>query len=253
MLIDTHAHLNMDRFDEDREAVIRRARRAGLTAILDVGTDLASSSKAVGLSRIFPEVYAVTGVHPHDAAGMEKDDFERLRRLLKEKKTVALGETGLDYYYEHSPRNVQKEIFEKQLRLAREVDKPVVIHVREAMEDALSVIDRVSSSGWRGVFHCFSGGKEDVEPVLNRGFYISFTGVITFKNFTGKDILKSIPAERLLLETDCPFMAPEPYRGKRCEPAHVRETAVRAAEFLGTGIEDLARKTSANARSLFGL
>jgi len=253
VLVDTHAHLNMDRFDGDRERVLERARRAAVKAVLDVGTDLKSSLKAVGLSRIFPELYAAAGIHPHDAARAGKDDFLDLADILEEKKCVALGETGLDFHYDYSPRETQKQVFEKQLRLARERNLPVIIHVREAMAEALAVIDGVAGSGWRGVFHCFSGTAEELDPVLERGFHISFTGVITFSNFTKQEAVRRVPPDRLLLETDCPYMAPEPYRGKRCEPAHVARTAEKAAEIMQMSLDELAKTTTDNARRLFGL
>jgi len=252
-LIDTHAHLNMDRFDSDRDAAVKRAARAGIAKIIDIGTDLASSRAAVGLSRIFDPVFAAVGIHPHEAAKISEKDIIDLQGLLRLDKTVAIGEAGLDYHYDYSPRNIQKEVFIKQLQISLDLQKPIIIHVREAMTDALQIIDSVSTHPWKGVFHCFGGDETDAAEVLKRGFHISFTGVITFKNFKNNPALKLVPDDKLMLETDCPFMAPVPLRGKRCEPAFLPHTLKAAAEIRNISDQKLAAITTANAEKLFGL
>ena len=252
-LVDSHSHLSMTQFEGDREAVINRAEKAGLTAIIDVGTDVISSESAVRLAETFPIIHAAAGIHPHEAAKENTGDLFKLLDLWKNPKVVAIGEIGLDYHYDFSPRDVQRDLFRRQLTLAVELNMPVIIHVREAMKDALEDIDSVSTNSWKGVFHCFGGSKQDVDSVLNRGFFISFTGVVTFKNFKQTEAVLAVPTDKLLLETDCPFMTPVPYRGKRNEPAYVRQNL----DFLSVLRDEnkvlLAEKTTDNCYRLFGL
>jgi TatD DNase family protein len=252
-LIDTHAHLNMNAFSDDRDAVIRQAEEAGLIGILDVGTDVPSSEAALRLAETCPVVFAAAGIHPHEAAKASPEDFQKLAGLWSHPRIVAVGEIGLDYHYDFSPRDVQKKVFRRQLDAALQLGKPVIGHVREAMDDALAVIDSVSQESWTGVFHCFGGNADDARAVLKRGFLISFTGVVTFHNYNGRDVVRSVPADRLLLETDAPYMTPVPLRGKRNEPAFVGRTLEALAEMRGEDPQILAETTTANAIRLFGL
>lgn len=253
MLVDTHAHLNMKEFDGDRDAVVHRASEAGVDLILDIGTDLESSQKAVGLSEKHQSIYASLGVHPHEAAKTKDFDWIELEKLLSHPKAKAVGEMGLDYHYHFSPEAVQKDIFSRQLILARTLNKPVVVHVREAMQDALEVIQRAGPPPWKGVFHCFGGREDDIPKVLDLGFHISFTGVLTFKNYSSFELLKRVPLNRLLVETDSPYMAPVPCRGKRNEPAWIVHTVRRVSEILNVPYEEVCSQTTRNAVRLFGL
>jgi TatD DNase family protein len=252
MIIDTHSHLNTQPFDTDLEDVLRRAEENGVSAVIDVGTDIPTSRKAAG-NASDPRVYAAAGIHPHEASKAAESDLAELRGLLGRPRTVALGEIGLDYHYDFSPPDVQKRWFTLQLNLARELKLPVIVHVREAMDDALKLIDAVSEGPWQGVFHCFGGTAEQARMVLSRGFHISFTGVVTFKNFRGWDAVRSVPLHRMVLETDSPYMTPVPLRGKRNEPAFLPHIADRLAAFIEVSTDELARSTTENAIRLFGL
>jgi len=252
MIIDTHSHLNMALFDTDLEDVLRRAGESGVSAVIDVGTDIATSRKAA-VNASDPRVYAAAGIHPHEASKAAPSGLEELRSLLGQPRTVALGEIGLDYHYDFSPPDVQKRWFTLQLKLARELNRPVIVHVREAMDDALDLIDAVSRGPWQGVFHCFGGKADQAGMVLSRGFHISFTGVVTFRNFRGFDAVRSVPLHRMLLETDSPYMTPVPLRGARNEPAFLPHVAEKLAAILGVSIEELAGSTTENAVRLFGL
>ncbi len=252
MLVDTHAHLNLKDYDEDREAVIFRAQEAGVGRILDVGTDLSSSLRALSTAEKEETVFASVGIHPHDAAAASESDFNDLNQLLNHPRVLALGEIGLDYHYDLSPRDRQRAVFVRQLRTARQQDLPVVIHVREAMTDALDIL-KSEGKKWQGVFHCFGGAIDDVPPILAMGFYISFTGVVTFRNFKRWDVVRSVPLDRLLLETDAPYMTPVPYRGRRNEPARLSDTADVLSRTLEIPRDQLDAATTENARQLFGM
>jgi len=251
--VDTHSHLNLDRFDNDRDAVIQRAAEAGVDMILDVGNDLETSRRAVKNSEKYDDVYATVGIHPHDASSMKEIDLSEIEKFLDHPKVVAVGEIGLDYHYDFSPREIQKKIFAQQLQLARERDLPVVVHMRKAMQDGLKVLDESGDPPWKGVFHCFGGTVYDVPRVLERGFHISFTGVVTFKNFKKNEMIREVPLKRLLLETDAPYMAPVPHRGERNEPCFLVHTAKAVAKVYGVEEERLAEVTTTNARTLLGL
>jgi TatD DNase family protein len=253
LLIDTHAHLNMADFDPDREAVVKRATEANVGAILDVGTDAASSRKAVTLSKTYSAVFAAAGVHPHEASKISDDDFRNIESLLAETKVVAVGEIGLDYHYRFSPEDVQQRVFRKQIEIGRMFHKPMIIHVREAMPDALRILEEMQSFEYRGVFHCYGGSKQDIPKILDMGFHVSFTGVVTFNNFKQQDMVAAVPLDRLLLETDSPYMTPVPFRGRRNEPAFIIYTAKRLAEIHRISPEWIVDQTTANAKSLFGL
>jgi TatD DNase family protein len=251
ILIDTHAHLNMDVFDKDRRAVIQRAEDADVKTVIDIGTDLDTSRKALELSQKHDSVYAAVGIHPHDSVKMNSDDLTELEKLLTQPRVIALGEIGLDYHYSFSPPDAQKRILKHQLYCAKELQIPLIIHVREAFQDIFNILDSSGIPPWRGVFHCFGGNRQDAREVLKRGFHISFTGVITFKNFTRRDLVRGVPLDRLLLETDAPYMTPVPHRGKRNEPAFLNHTAETLAEIYELDIKTLADITTANALRLF--
>ncbi|MBN2030376.1 TatD family hydrolase [bacterium] len=253
MLIDTHAHLNLTPFDGDRESVVRRAKEAGVEMIVDVGTDLETSRKAIQNSQLIEGVCAAVGIHPHDSVKAGKKDLDKIEKWLDDPEVIAVGEIGLDYHYDFSPPEIQQELFSKQLLMAQEKGFPVIIHMREAMQDGLETIDRSGKAPWKGVFHCYGGTVEEVHTVIERGFFVSFTGVVTFPNFKNIEKIRAVPLERLLLETDAPYMAPVPHRGKRNEPGFLIHTASALAAIYGIDYETLAEVTTANARRLFGL
>ncbi|MCA8923720.1 MAG: TatD family hydrolase [Planctomycetes bacterium] len=252
MLVDSHGHVSTKRFDGDRDEVLARARAAGLVAMLDVGCDLPSSRASLALAERDPLVWATVGVHPHEAKEVPADFLEQLRALAAHPRVVAIGEMGLDFYYDHSPRDEQRRVFRAQLELARELDLPAVLHVRDAYGEAAEIVDEVP--GVRGVSHCFTGTAAEAELYWRRGFGVSFTGVVTFKSAEQvREAAKGVPPELLLVETDCPFMAPVPLRGKRCEPAHVVHTARMLAEVRGEDPDVLMRRTAENALRIFGI
>jgi len=251
-LVDAHCHLGDRAFEADRDAVLDRARAAGVAHVMVIGESLAGSERAVELARGGRGRSATAGVHPHDASSWSAEVEARLRELLAAPETVAVGETGLDYHYDHSPRDAQRRAFEAQLTLAAELGKPVVVHAREADADMAAML-----RGWGGekgavILHSFSSGADVWEAGMTIGAYFSFSGMITFKNWTPVVPLTECPPDRLLVETDSPFLAPVPHRGKRNEPAYVREVAARAAALCGEPPETLARRTSENARRCFG-
>jgi len=250
-LTDTHAHLDFPQFDGDREEVIERALAAGVRRIINVGADLASSRRAVALAEAHPPIYAAVGVHPHDAKTLTDEALAELLGLARHPKVVAIGEIGLDFYRDLSPREAQRQAFERQLALARELGLPVIVHDRNAHAEVMDVLRR---RGLRGVLHCFSGDLEMARQAIEMGFYISVAGPATFKNAKRlPEIVRQLPLERLLIETDCPYLAPHPHRGRRNEPAYVRLVAEAVADIKGLPLEEVARVTTANARALFGL
>lgn len=256
MLMDSHAHLTMAKFEEDRSEVLARAHGAGVQTILNVGTDPAEWGPAVALTRTEGPVgiYAAVGLHPHDASAWSGELAESLRRFCAEPRVVALGEIGFDFHYLNSTKEEQEEAFRRQLRLAQEVSLPVVVHSREAEEETLKILQEESASDTGGVIHCFSGSREMAMRALKLGFFISFSGSLTFKN-SGKlrEIARDIPVEKMLIETDCPYLAPQPVRGKRNEPAYVRYVAETLSEIKGLSAEDIARITRHNALQLFSI
>ncbi len=252
-LIDTHTHLDFDRFDADREAVIERAKESNVSAMLTIGIDHKTSLAAVDIAQRHSNIFASVGVHPHDAKDKTDEHMQELADLLAHPRVVAIGEVGLDYHYDYSPREVQRRVLRQFLDLSQHTQMPLIIHTREADEDILAIIRDKARSGWRGVFHCFSGDVQMARRVLDLGFYISFTGNITFKNSRSVLVMKEIPLEHLLVETDCPFMAPVPHRGKRNEPAFVNLVAQKIAEVKNIPLHDVIHATTANAIDLFGL
>lgn len=256
VLIDSHAHLDDARYDSDREAVIARAQEAGVDCFLTVGCDLATSRAAVDLADRYPFIYATVGVHPHEVKQIGDDWYDELRRLAKHQKVVAYGEIGLDYHYNHSPPKLQRERFREQILLARELQLPLIIHTREAQEDTVTILREEHANEIGGVFHCFSGDASLAKAALDLGFFLSFSGVITFQNAaTLRDIVKTVPLDRMLIETDCPYLTPVPHRGKRNEPGYVRHVAEKIAEVKTADqpitVEEVGRITSQNARRLF--
>ncbi|MBE3552173.1 MAG: TatD family hydrolase [Kyrpidia tusciae] len=251
-LFDTHSHLNDEAFSGDLAEIVERAEQAGVEAVVVPGYDLPSSERALELAHRFDILYAAVGIHPHDASSADEAAMEKLRLLAKEDRVVAIGEIGLDYHYDHSPRDVQREVFERHIALARELNLPVIVHDREAHADTLEILKRAGASEVGGVMHCFSGSLAMAQECLHLGFYLSFGGPVTFKNARRpKEVAAQVPEERLLIETDAPYLTPEPHRGKRNEPAYVALVAEALAKIRETEPEQLALATRANARRLF--
>jgi TatD DNase family protein len=254
-LVDSHAHLDWPQFDSDRQAVLRRAFEAGVTWILDVGADLASSQRAVALAAAEPRVWAAVGVHPHDASTLTPEALAELRALAHRPRVLAIGEIGLDYYRDLSPRPVQRAAFAAQLALAQESGLPVIVHDRNAHADSLAVLQAASrqpGAGLRGVMHCFSGDLELAQAVMDLGFYIGIGGPVTYpRAATLVEVARQVPLERLLVETDCPYLAPQAQRGRRNEPAFVRLIAEEIAALRGLSAEEVGLVTSHNACALF--
>lgn len=254
-LIDTHCHLTFEPLVDDVHAVIERSREAGVTEWITVGTTLADSRKAIGLAGQHEHVYATAGIHPHDAKEADGQALNTLREIARTDTVVAIGETGLDFHYNFSKQPEQKRVFAAHLDLAREMDLPVIVHSRNAFDETVDILDR-HGVGLRGVvFHCYGGSARQAEQLLERGYHISFTGVVTFRNAeTARQAAQVVPLDRLMLETDCPYMSPEPMRKQRPnEPALMVHTAGLLAELKGIDLEGLARSTTATARRFFGL
>ena len=248
-IFDSHAHYDDARFDEDRDALLSSLPGKGVCGIIDIGCDLESSRKAVALAEKYPYVWAAVGYHPEQAALRTDEGVAELRQLLSHPKVVAIGEIGLDYYWPEPDHKTQKRVLIEQLKLARELQKPVILHVRDASEDALAIL---KAHPVRGVMHCFSGSPETAREVLKLGLYIGFTGVLTFKNARKPvEACAAVPLDRLLLETDCPYMAPTPYRGQRCWSPMIEQTAARAAEIKGVSTQELVNAARENTLSLF--
>ena len=255
MFIDSHAHIDGREFDADREAVIERAQAAGVAAILNVGTGDPHSGaleRAVELGQQHENIYTAIGTHPHDSRLYDDRAEEKIRKLIKSERVIAWGEIGLDFHYDNSPRDVQLDVFKRQLHAARDCDLPVVIHTREAESETIEILK--SEQDVRGIFHCFSGSMELAQNALELGFMISFSGIVTFKKAEElREVAKQVPLDRLLIETDCPYLTPIPYRGKRNEPAYVVEVARCVAGIHDTSIEQMAQQTSDNFRRFFRL
>jgi len=282
MLIDSHCHIDGEAFDADRDDVIQRAHDAGVVAMLNVGTGDPHSNdfrKAVSVAEKYENVFASVGVHPHDAKLYDDKAEEHLIDLARSKKVVAWGEIGLDYYYDHSPRDVQREVFRRQIRVAKDLNLPVIIHSRDANEDTVAILAeeftiidsgtktdvktevsgitdnwQLNTDNWPGVMHCFGGTPEMAKELMDLGFFISFAGNVTFKKAEElREAARVVPIDKLLVETDCPFLTPVPFRGKRNEPAFVVHTAAFLAAFFGVSLDLVAEQTSRNFQKLFGL
>src|SRR6476620_7228949 len=259
MFVDSHAHIDGSEFDTDRQQVIDRAVAAGVTTILNVGTGDPHSQdfeRAIELSKQYEFIHTAIGTHPHDARHYDDLSEAKTKRLLTEnERMIAWGEIGLDFHYDNSPRDVQMDAFARQLRGATELDLPVIIHTREAETETIDILKRdYHEAKRRGVFHCFSGSMELAKAALDLGFYISFSGIVTFKKAEElREVARVVPTDRLLIETDCPFLAPIPYRGRRNEPAHVVEVARCLAQVLGLHLNEIAQTTSHNFSECFHL
>ena len=253
-LVDSHCHLDDKQFDEDREDVIERALEAGVSRMLAIGAGEGPPDLEAGvrLAEAYPFILATVGVHPHDASKANKDTFKRLEALLSHPKVVALGEIGLDYHYDFSPRDKQREVFVEQLRLARDASKPVIIHTREAWRDTIALLDEHwRPAGLGGIMHCFSGGPAEAGQAIALGFHLSLAGIVTFPNARNvREAARQAPLDKLLVETDAPYLSPAPRRGKRNEPAFLVETARKLAELRQTSYETVAAATTENFNRL---
>jgi len=252
--IDSHAHLDHEDFAGEVEAVLERAWAAGLAQIINVASTLISSRACLALAEREPRVFATAGIHPHDAARAEPGDLDEVERLAAHTRVVAVGETGLDFHYDFSPRPVQQELFTAHAGLALRVGKPLVVHVREAHEEALEILRDACGRGARGVIHCFTGGPAEARRYVELGLFISFSGIVTFPK--AREIQEAaawVPADRILVETDAPYLAPIPHRGRRNEPAFVVKTAEHVARLRGLPAPELIELAAANTRRLFGL
>lgn len=254
MLIDSHAHLDDRRFDRDRDRLIKSLKEFGVELVINPGADLSSSIKAVSLAEEYDNIYAAVGVHPHSAKEMDESTIGLLKSFTNREKVIAIGEIGLDYYYDNSPRDVQRKRFIEQLNLAKEVNLPVIIHSREANKDTFDILKEAQDGSLRGVMHCFSGSVEMAMEYIKLGFYVSLAGPVTFKNARiPKEVAKAVPLDKLMIETDAPYLTPEPYRGKRNEPIYVRYVAGTIAELKGLTFEEVAKQTAENTKRLFNI
>lgn len=251
MIWDTHAHLDDEQFDMDRDEVIQRARDVGITNIVNIGHTEENSRNAVEIASEYPFIYATVGIHPHDAKDCTESTWELMERLAQNPKVVAIGEIGLDYYRDLSPRDIQRKVFIRQLELANQLRLPIVIHNRDAHGDILQIVKKHPPEEG-GVFHSYSGSWEMARELLAMGFYLSFSGPLTYKNARHSvEVAAKVPKDRFVVETDCPYLTPVPYRGKRNEPAYVREVLEKVAELKGIPFEEAARLSSGNAKRLF--
>src|SRR5918999_1232977 len=254
MLIDSHAHIQGNEYANDVDAIIERAREAGVEKIIAVGGagDMSSNTAAIALTDSFPNIYATVGMHPHDAKDVGEGELRELRTLTSHPKVIAVGETGLAYYYNQSPHDVQRRVFAHFIHMARDTGLPLVVHERDAAKDAAEVLRTEGAAKLRGVIHCFTGNYEAACDYLNLGFYLSFTGIITFKNAQAlREVVRKVPLERMLVETDSPYLTPVPHRGKRNDPAYVRFVAETIAEIKGMALEEVAQSTTRNVQDLF--
>lgn len=253
MLIDSHVHLDKRQFDGDREYIIENLEKNGIEAAVNIGADLESSIKSLDLAKKYENIYATVGVHPHNAKDLTDKMLEEMEELASEDKVVAIGETGLDYHYDNSPRDVQRKWFRKQIQLAKKLDLPVVVHSRSADEDTLKIL-KEESDGLRAVIHCFSSDRAMMKEFVDLGFYIALGGPVTFKKTDElKEVAKIVPIEKLLVETDAPYLAPHPYRGKRNEPVFVKQTAELIAKLRGMTIEDFTLQINQNTKAIFNI
>ncbi|KGR76559.1 TatD family hydrolase [Ureibacillus manganicus] len=254
MFIDTHVHLNADQYDEDLKEVIQRAIEAKVEKMVVVGFDRKTIERAMKLADEYDFIYAVIGWHPVDAIDCTEDDLKWIEELSRHPKVVGIGETGLDYHWDKSPKDVQQRLFRKQIHLAQKLNLPIIIHNREATADIVKILREENAASIGGIMHCFSGSVETAKECIAMNFMISLGGPVTFKNAkTPKEVAKEIPLAHLLIETDAPYLAPHPYRGKRNEPSFVPLVAEEIAQLKGISVEEVGRVTSANAIKLFGI
>lgn len=254
MFIDTHVHLNADQYEEDVEEVITRALDAGVTTMIVVGFDRKTINKAMELTKRHSFIYVVIGWHPVDAIDFTAEDLDWIESLATHPKVVGIGETGLDYHWDKSPKDIQQEVFRKQIQLAKKVNLPIIIHNRDATADIVRILKEENAGEVGGIMHCFSGSVETAKECIAMNFMISLGGPVTFKNArTPKEVATEIPLEKLLIETDAPYLTPHPYRGKRNEPAYVVLVAQEIAALKKISVEEVAKVTTLNARTLFGI
>ena len=252
MYFDTHTHLDDEKFDTDREEVIENLKKEGISYCVNVGSDMKSSYQSVELSEKYDFLYAAVGVHPSEVGEMSDEDLDKLEEMTKNEKVVAIGEIGLDYHYDEPLPEVQKEWFIKQLKLAKKLNMPYIIHDRDAHKDVIDILKEVGY--FNGVMHCFSGSVEMAKIVLDLGLYVSIAGQVTFKNAPKvKEVAKMVPEDRLLIETDSPYLTPEPHRGERNNSAYVKFTCEKIAELKGISAEELARVTLQNGKKFYGI
>ena len=252
MLIDTHVHLNAEQYVNDLDEVIERARENGIEKMVVIGCDRPTIERTMELIDEHEDIYGVIGWHPVDAIDCTDEDLEWIEQLSKHEKIVGIGEMGLDYHWDKSPKDVQKDLFKKQIELAKRVNLPIIIHNREATEDCVAILKEMHAEEIGGIMHAFSGDESVADEIIDMNFYVSLGGAVTFKNAQlPKDIAVHVPIDRLLVETDAPYLTPHPYRGKRNEPAYVKLVAEKIAELRQISYEELARTTSENAKRLF--
>lgn len=251
-MIDTHCHIDFPEYDRDREEVIVQAAEFGVDRLINIGADMASSRRAFALAGGYENVFCTVGIHPHDSRTLTPAFLDEMKIMAENDKVVGIGEIGLDYYRDLSPRDIQRDAFVRQLDLAVELDLPVVIHVREAMADALRIV-RDYAGKIRGVFHCFPGTVDEARLVAAMGFYVSVNGVMTYRNSRMADIGREADPDTILIETDCPYLTPVPHRGKRNVPAYVRHVCSRLAELRGMEFDEIEKITTRNAERLFRL
>ncbi len=254
-LIDTHCHLTFEQLAGDVEGLVARSRAAGVTSWITVGTDTQQNRQSIELADGFENMYAALGIHPHNAKEADDETIAKLRNLAQNQKVIAIGETGLDFHYNYSLPKDQKNVFAEQLKIAQELNLPVIIHSRESFDETIEILEQFGTGAEKVVFHCFSGSSEQAKIVLNHGFYISFTGVVTFKNAEPiRQAARIVPVDRLMLETDCPYMSPEPMRKQKInEPALMIHTAKFIAELKDIPLADFAQKTTATTKNFFNL
>lgn len=254
MLFDSHAHLDGRRFDKDRDKVIERAKESGISYIMNPGADFESSVKSVELASKYEMIYAAVGVHPHDTKDMDDIMLELIKSLTKKPKVMAIGEIGLDFHYDNSPRDIQEKWFRKQVRLAKDVNLPIIIHDREANNEVMSILKEEKAFNTGVLMHCYSGSAELAKQYIKLGAYISIAGPVTFKNVRkAVEVVQAIPIEYLMIETDSPYLTPHPYRGKRNESSYVKYVAEKIAEIKGISLEEVAERTTENAKKYFGI
>lgn len=252
MLIDSHTHLDFRHYNKDRDRVIERSKEEGISTIINVGADLASSQASLSLAKRYEDIYATIGIHPHEARHVEGDVLQRLKELIPHKKVVAIGETGLDFHYNNSPREIQERVFRIHIRMAHQFELPLVIHSRESDERLLTILKEEEAQRVGGVIHCFTGTRTLAQAYLEMGFYLGLGGVITFpKAVEIREAIPTLPLSKILLETDAPYLTPIPYRGRRNEPAYVLYVAKELAALMDIPFEEVAEKTVENTRELF--
>jgi len=254
MYFDTHAHLDDKQFRDDRDLAIERAREAGVELIVNVGYNVSSARRTIELTKKYDFIYGSVGMHPHDAKTLDDKSYGELKSMALHPKIVAIGEIGLDYYWNHSPHDVQQKVFRQLIALAKEVKLPIIIHDRDAHQDIFDIIREEGAREVGGIFHCYSGNWPLAREAIKMGFYISIAGPVTFHNARrAQEVVKLVPLDYLLIETDCPYLAPMPYRGKRNEPAYVVKVAEMIAEIKGITVEKVAEATTENGKKAFGI